>query len=137
MQLYANSDVAYLVLPNAKSHITGYFFLSKKYSPPSTPDPVLDGSILDECKALKHVVASVVEAKTAALFHNGQTAMIISCILEALRHKQSIILIKIDNSTAYSFVNDMPRQKRSKSSTSCQYTIEVYLKKFSLVRGVG
>ena len=71
--------------------------------------------MLVECKVLRHVVSSTAEAETGRLFHNCQTAIIIKNILNILEHKQKPTPVKTDNSTASSFVNDLLKQKRSKS----------------------
>ena len=68
-----------------------------------------------ECKTLKHVVASAAEAETGGLFLNGQTAVIIRIILEALNHKQPPTPLKTDNSTSSGFANSHIRIKRAKS----------------------
>ena len=69
MVLNIDSDVAYLVLPRAKSRIAGHYFLSSNLTPTCTVLP--NGQILTEYKTIKHVVSSAVEAETAALFHNA------------------------------------------------------------------
>ena len=55
MVLHINSDAAYLVLPKARSQITGYFQLANH---PTKP-PMHNGPILVECKGLRHVVCSL------------------------------------------------------------------------------
>jgi hypothetical protein len=117
MILHAESDAAYLVLPNATSRIGGYFYLSSKppENPNTIPKPMKNGPIHIECSTLKHVVASAAEAETGGLFKNGQLAVTIRVILEALDHPQPPTPMKTDNSTACSFANDDLRQKRSKS----------------------
>ena len=67
------------------------------------------------CKTLRHVVASVAEAETAALFFNAQEAIPIWYLLEKLGHKQPATSIKTDNTTALSFIHKNIRQKRSKA----------------------
>ena len=57
-------------------------------------------------KTIKHVVTSVAEAEISALFHNAKTAIPIRRLLIALGHPQPPTPIKVDNSTANSFVND-------------------------------
>ena len=58
MQLYIDSDAAYLVAPKAKSRVAGYFYLSDKYVKNSEqPTPTLNGTIHIECKLLNHVVS--------------------------------------------------------------------------------
>jgi len=76
---------------------------------------VFNGPILIECKTLKYVVASAAEAETGGLFLNGQTAVIIKIILEALNHKQPPTQLKTDNSTSSGFANSHIRIKRAKS----------------------
>ena len=116
MILHVESDTAYLVLPNARSHIAGHYFLSSKPPlPPAPPQPAPNGPILTECKCLKHVVASTAEAETGVLFYNGQSIIPIRLALEALGHVQPPTSLKIDNFTAHDFVNRSLCQKRSKS----------------------
>ena len=69
MILLVDSDAAYLILPNAKSRIAGYFQLNKH--PDRIPYLNINGAILVECKTLKHVVSSAAEAETASLFCNA------------------------------------------------------------------
>ena len=73
MMLNIDSDAAYLVALKSRSRVAGYFYLSSK---PTTIDtPPLNGSIHIECKTLKHVVFSAVEAKVGGIFHNSQVAI--------------------------------------------------------------
>ena len=110
MILHLDSDAAYLVVPKARSRVAGYFYCGQQYNktiPPSTT--------LNECKTLKHAVASAAEGETAGLFHNCQTAVHIRKILTALYHLQPATPTKTDNSTASCFVNDTLKKKRSKA----------------------
>jgi hypothetical protein len=116
MILHADSDAAYLVLPNAKSRIAGHFYLSA--TPPDLPlkpTPPPNGPILTECRTLRNVVASAAEAETGGLFHNAQTCIPIRIALEELGHVQPPTPLKTDNSTATAFVHSSMKQKRSKS----------------------
>ena len=113
MVLMVDSDVAYLVIPNAKSRIAGYFQLN--HHPKCILYPDVNGAILIECKALKHVVSSAAEAEIAGVFHNAQIAIPIRYMLEQLGHLQSPTLIKTDNSIATGFVHNNIHQKKSKS----------------------
>ena len=72
MILNIDSDVAYLVLPRARSRLAGHFFLSSDASPTRQAPP--NGPILTKCRTIKHVVSSAAEAGIAALFHNAQCA---------------------------------------------------------------
>ena len=61
------------------------------------------------------MVTSAAEAEISALFHNAKTAIPLRRILIALGHPQPLTPIKVDNSTATSFVHNNITQKRSKS----------------------
>ena len=113
MTLHVDSDAAYLVLPKARSRIAGHYSLGTPRKLPTNPIP--NGSILIECKTLRHVVASAAEAEVGGLFHNAQMAIPIRNMLEQLGHPQPPTPIKTDNSTADSFVHDNIHLKRSKS----------------------
>lgn len=117
MILHAESDAAYLVLPNAKSRIAGIFYLSSQLpaSRAQIPQPKPNGLILVECKTLKHVVASAAEAETGGLFLNGQQVVVIRIVLDALGHRQPATPLKTDNSTAVGFANSRIKIKKSKS----------------------
>ena len=117
MVLYGESDAAYLVLPNARSRVSGYFYLSHNVSPSSTtiPQTKRNGPLLIVCKSLRHVVASAAEAETGALFHNAREAIPIRQTLIAMGHPQPPTPLKTDNTTALSFIKSNIRQKKSKS----------------------
>ena len=86
MRLKAESDAAYLVIKGAKSRVAGYFFLDTKNR--NFVNKKVNSPILTECSAFKNVVCSAAEAKCGGLFHNGQKAIIIRRILQALNHPQ-------------------------------------------------
>lgn len=118
MQLIVDSDAAYLVLPNAKSRIAGYYRLGAEYvlgTSPDAPRRTPNAPILIECKTLKHVVASAAEAEASGLYHNAQTILPIRALLESLGHPQQPTPIKSDNSTAVGFIERNIHQKKSKS----------------------
>ena len=115
MMLHIDSDAAYLILPGAKSRVAEFFHLSNASETQHTPSPLLNDTIHIECKALRHVVSSAAEAEMAALFHNAKTALEIRNILTALDHKQPIIPLKTDNTTAAGFIHNFVHQRRSKS----------------------
>ena len=66
MILHVHSDAAYLVLPQARSCIAGYFRLLSKN--PTTPH---NGAMLIECKRLKNICSSAAEAETNRVIHHG------------------------------------------------------------------
>ena len=115
MNLYVESDAAYLVQPNARSRVAGFFYLSNKHTPNTFPVPRRNGPILIICKTIHHVVASAAEAETAALFYNARETIPIRQTLMAMGHRQAPTPIKTDNSTALSFVTANMKQKKSKS----------------------
>ena len=116
MILHVDSDAAYLVQPNARSRIAGYYHLSSiPPLPPITPKPSLNGPILVECKTIRHVVASSAEAETGGLFLNAQNIIPLRWTLEQLGHKQPPTPLKTDNNTAYNFVSKNMKQRKSKS----------------------
>ena len=116
MILHVETDAAYLVLPNAKSRIAGYYYLSTQPLPdPARPNPKPNGPILIECKTLRNVVASAAEAECGGIFHNGQTAVPIRQLLIDIGHPQPATPIKTDNSTAANFTHRNMKQKKSKS----------------------
>ena len=63
MTLMIHSNAAFLVAPEAKSYIAGFFFLQHPLHTVTQNAP-----ILVECKILKHVVTSAAECETAAAF---------------------------------------------------------------------
>ena len=83
--MFIDSDAAYLVLPNARSRIAGYFYLSD--IPPDNQEPKLNAPILIVCKTLKNVIASAAEAETAGVFVNTQLALPIQYTLKCLGHR--------------------------------------------------
>ena len=82
--LMMDSDAAYLVMPNTKSRIAGYFQLSDY--PTKTNNPKLNGTILVVYKVLKNVISSSAKYETVGLFYNAQMAMPIRYMLEKLNY---------------------------------------------------
>ena len=62
MILHVDSDAAYLVMPQARSRIAGYYQLLDY----PTKGGAINGPILIECKTIRNMVASVAEAPAAA-----------------------------------------------------------------------
>ena len=105
MQLYVESDAAYLVLPGAKSHIAGYYILS------NTTNKERPSPIFIECEAIRHVVCSAAEAETHGLFVNCQNAIVIRNALTGLGHNQKRTIVKTDNTTNEGFVTKTMKEK--------------------------
>ena len=80
MVLAIDSNAVYLVMPNAKSRITRYFQLN--HHPECIQYSNVNGTILIECKALRHIVSLAAEAETAGVFHNAQIAILNQYMLE-------------------------------------------------------
>ena len=116
MILHGSSDVAYLVLPKARSRMAGYFYLSNKPAPPPIkPTPKVNGAVHVECKTIHHVVASAAEGETAAMFHNCQRAIPMRIALKEMGHPQPPTPMETDNATTLGFITSNIRQKKSKS----------------------
>ena len=131
MKLHIDSDAAYLVAPQAKSRIAGFFYCSN-HTTPSTPTPFLSSPVHIKYRVLRHVITSAAEAETAALFFNAQTTLELVHILHALGHPQTQIPIKTDNATASAFVHSTIKQKRSKAWDICYHWLsEQQIKKVS------
>jgi len=102
MVLTIDSDAAYLVAPKARSRIAGYFQLnSAKHS-----NNYVIGTMLIECKTLRHVVASLAEAESAGIFHNAQVALPIRYMLTQLGHLQPPTPLKTDNLMSNNFIHN-------------------------------
>jgi len=64
---------------------------------------------------MRQVVASATEAELGALFLNAQAICPLCTALDELGHPQPATPLQTDNSTACSILNDMVKQKWSKS----------------------
>eukprot|EP00957_Ditylum_brightwellii_P065957 5002040-Ditylum_brightwellii.AAC.1 len=113
MQLHVDSNAAYLVVNGAKRRIAGYFYCASNLHALNYNKTPHNVPILIECRTLKHVVCSAVEAECGALFCNSQTVMGLCNLLEAIGHPQQPAKIKTDNKTANSFVHASMRIKHS------------------------
>ena len=109
MILHIKFDASNLVVPYAKSRISGSFFLS---SNPTKPTP-LNAPIHIESKTLRHIITSSAECETATVFHNAQTAICIRYMLQQLGHSQPPNPIILDNSITEIFFENNITQKRS------------------------
>lgn len=86
MILHVDFDAVYLVAPNAKSRIAGYYYLSNVLCSTHAPCPASKVHIV--WNFMKHVVDSAVEAETAGLFYNDEEIALLRHILTALGHPQ-------------------------------------------------
>ena len=69
MVLHIDSDTTYLILPNTKSRIARYYFLSNY--PKKTILLILNRAILIEYKVLYHIVSSLAKVETVGVFQNA------------------------------------------------------------------
>jgi hypothetical protein len=123
MVLNVDTDAAYLVLPQARSHIAGHYFLSDNPpAPPTMPKP--NGPIHTECRRLRGVVSSAAEAECGGLYHNSQNVIPIRDSLIAIGHPQPPTPIKTDNSTALGIVTSLTKPKCSKTWDMLYHWIE-------------
>ena len=113
MKLFVDSDVACLVLPNAKSRVAGCFYFSLTL--PANESPTNNAPILVMRKTLRSAVALTAKTETAGVFINAQLALPIRHTLECLGHAQPPTPIKSDNSTTTGFAHGNMHQKCSKS----------------------
>ena len=84
MILNIDSDAAYLIAPKSHSRVAGYYHLTGDH----TQNPKLNSSIHVECKTLRHLVSSAVEAEVGGVFHNAQITIPIRTLLHDLGHPQ-------------------------------------------------
>jgi hypothetical protein len=120
MILHIHSDASYLSVSKARIHLGGLFYLG--YNPPNQNK--LNGSILNVASVIKNVVASAAESEVGACFQNAQTAAPFRVTLLELGHKQPATPLLTDNSTAYGTLNEIIKQKRSKSIDMKYYWLQ-------------
>ena len=94
MNLWIDSDAAYLVAPKSRSRVAGYYYLSDQPRQPIQAQPQFNAPVLVECKLLQFVQSSSTEAEIGGLFHNMKTAIPIRTTLEELGHPQQMTPVK-------------------------------------------
>jgi len=109
MVLRVHSDASYLSEKKARSRAGGHFFLSNLKS--SLPN----GPVHTVSNIMRNVMASAAEAEIGAVFTNAQTALPIRQALQDLGHKQPPTPVRTDNSTAFGFLNETIKAKRTKA----------------------
>eukprot|EP00957_Ditylum_brightwellii_P033594 2546105-Ditylum_brightwellii.AAC.1 len=83
MQQAVDLDVAYLMLPRAKSQFMDHFCLKSLLNSLNYNKAPNNAPIHTKCRAIKSVAHSTAEAEYSGIFHNGQTAIVICHILDA------------------------------------------------------
>ena len=113
MILNIHSDALYLSEPQAKSRVTGHFFL---VDIPQDNKPIMtNGNIFNVCAILKFVVRLAAEAELGALFINAKAGKFVRLILQELGHPQPATPIHCDNNTPAGIANDTMKKHRSRS----------------------
>ena len=96
MVLHINTDAAFLVQPQAKSRVAGYYFMRSEIVNNVDPETKLNAPILAKIKTLRYIVGSAAEAEIGGLYTRGQTAVPIRQALVEMNHSQPAIPIKTD-----------------------------------------
>ena len=95
MVLWVDSDAAYLVKPEAKSRMAGFYYLSSHSENLSSgAKPPFDEAIHVIFKTIPHVMSSAAESEIASLFMNAQKIIPIRHVLVALAHPNPQLLPK-------------------------------------------
>ena len=99
MILALHSGASYLSEPESKSRAEGHFYLSKnKY------ELFNNGAVMNISNIIKHVLASALEAETAALFYNCKAAIPLCLTLEEMGHPQPKTPITSDSTAALGII---------------------------------
>ena len=117
MKLNVESNAAYLVLPNAKSHVARHFYLSAFPCPTKAYPQEYNAPIHIECYTLKNVVSSAVEAECGCIFHNCIVVIGIQNTLVGMGHTQGRTTVINNNLMATSFVHSAMREKGQRVGT--------------------
>jgi hypothetical protein len=106
------SDVAYLVLPKAKSRVAVHYHLGWQHNPGR-----VNGTVAILCQTLKNVFGSATGAEIRGIYTGGGHGAPMIAALEEMGHKQPSTgtPFKIDNSCAHGILNSKMRQKLSKT----------------------
>ena len=116
MVLHADSDAAYLTMPEARICYADHFYLSDWPSLiPIKSNLERNGCIHTECKTIRNVVSSPAEAETCCTLNNCNTDIGMRPALIVLDHKQPATPLKTDNPRTEGFVKLGMKQKRSKT----------------------
>ena len=115
MMLQVETDAAYLVLPNARSRVTGHFLVAAFPIPNKAYPNQYIAPILTECHTLKNVVSSAAKAECGGIFDNCVVAIGICNALGGMGHLQGRTTVITDNSTTTSFVHSAMQEILSKS----------------------
>ena len=115
--LHVDTDAAYLVLPQARSHVAGHYFLSNHLTQHRPLKPIANRPIHNVCQIIRNVVSSAAEAECGGLFINGHQIIPQRNTLITMGHPQPAngTPLKTDSATALGIVKNVMKPRRSKS----------------------
>ena len=117
MGLWIDSNTSFASIRNARSRVSGFFYLSLHPSKiPKHHDPPPNVPIFVLCRIMKMVLLSAAEAAYGGIFINAKEGVPIRTTLQELGHNQTKMVtpLKIDNSTVRSIVHNNVSQKKSR-----------------------
>ena len=97
--LTINSDASYLVLPQVRIKLAGYFCLT-------TSSSIDNGAVWIECKSIRHMVSYTAEAETHSIFHNAWHSVSLRSILIGTGHLQPPATSNTHNKVAEGYKNN-------------------------------
>ncbi len=101
MVLAGHSDASYLSESNARSHLSGHFFMSNNAAKPPN-----NGAILTTAQIIKAAMSLAAEAEVGALYINCREAVPACHTLEFMGHPQPPTPMQTDNATALVVINN-------------------------------
>jgi hypothetical protein len=114
MIMNIHSDILYILEANTQSQTCGHFFMGWM---PKNGHPIkLNGAFHVSANVIYFVVASDVEAKLGALFHNYQTGIIFCSILKDMGHAQPQTPVHCNNATAVGIANSTVKRQQLQST---------------------
>eukprot|EP00957_Ditylum_brightwellii_P101756 7754864-Ditylum_brightwellii.AAC.1 len=128
MILYIHSDAAYMVLPEARLRVGGYFYLSNKHTTKNIADVPTNGAIHNECSTIRNVMGSAAEAEVGGLYANFQRGEEFHTALTKMGHPQPATIVITDNSIAGGIVNSRFKQHRTRAMDMRFYWIKDRIK---------
>jgi hypothetical protein len=120
MYLHVHSDASYLSEASTRSRAGGIFFLSQRPMYPSKPPaPTVipspqNGAIHIISSIMRNVMASTMEAKLRAIFHNARDGIPLRTTLIEMGHDQEAMPIQTENACAAGVANQNVKQRISK-----------------------
>eukprot|EP00957_Ditylum_brightwellii_P179267 13656472-Ditylum_brightwellii.AAC.1 len=100
MVLYIHSDAVYMVLPEARSHAGGYFYLSNKTKTNDASNVPINRVVHNKCSTIRNAMGSAAEAEVGGLYINCQRGEEMRTALQEMGHPQPPTIVVTDNSMA-------------------------------------